>query len=92
MIDPESFALWPFGREAVPSPDAVTGDLIGNILWFTPGLFLALSYAVSGVLLCLTIIGIQSFRFLPLAVFPFGMEIVGSNDLRDDIGVARTTV
>jgi uncharacterized membrane protein YccF (DUF307 family) len=75
-----NFALWPFGRTAVPSPNAVTGGLIGNILWFIPGLLLALSYAISGVLLCLTIIGIpfgiQSFKFVPLALFPFGKEIV----------------
>ena len=36
-----NFALWPFGRTAVPSPTAVTGGLIGNILWFIPGLILA---------------------------------------------------
>lgn len=46
------------------------------------------------MLLCITIIGIpfgiQSFKFVPLALFPFGKEIVHSDDLRDDIGVART--
>jgi len=45
------------------------------------------------VLLCLTIIGIpfgiQSFKFVPLALFPFGKEIVNAKDLRDDIGAAR---
>ena len=90
-----NFALWPFGRTAVPSPTALTGSTIGNILWFIPGLLLALSYAVSGVLLCITIIGIpfgiQSFKFVPLALFPFGKEIVRSKDLRDDIGAGRAT-
>jgi len=89
------FALWPFGRTAIPSPTAVAGGTIGNILWFIPGLFLAVGYAVSGVLLCVTIIGIpfgiQSFKFVPLALFPFGKEIVRDDDLRDDIGVARTS-
>ena len=51
--------------------------------------------AISGVLLCLTIIGIpfgiQSFKFVPLALFPFGKEIVSARDLRDDIGIARAT-
>jgi uncharacterized membrane protein YccF (DUF307 family) len=68
---------------------------IGNILWFIPGLLLALGYAISGVLLCITIIGtpfgIQSFKFVPLALFPFGKEIVRSKDLRDEIGAARSS-
>ncbi len=90
-----NFALWPFGREAVPSPTARRGGTVGNILWFIPGVFLAISYAVSGVALCITIIGIpfgiQSFKFVPLALFPFGKEVVRSKDLRDDIGIARTS-
>ncbi len=75
--------------------DGAHRSTIGNILWFIPGLLLALSYAVSGVLLCITIIGIpfgiQSFKFVPLALFPFGKEIVRSNDLRDDIGAGRAS-
>ena len=55
----------------------------------------ALGYAISGVLLCIAIIGIpfgvQSFKFVPLALFPFGKEIVSANDLRDDIGIARAS-
>ena len=90
-----NFALWPFGRSAVPSPNAVAGGVIGNILWFIPGLFLALAYAISGVALCFTIIGIpfgiQSFKFVPLALFPFGKEIVDARDLRDDIGAGRAS-
>jgi len=58
---------------------------IRKILCFNPGLFLALSYTISGVLLCLTIIGIpfgiQSFKFVLLALFPFGKEIVSARDL-----------
>ena len=85
-----NYALWPFGRTTVRSANAVTGGAIGNILWFIPGLFLAAGYAFSGILLCLTIIGIpfgiQSFKFVPLALFPFGKEIVRSDDLRDALG------
>jgi uncharacterized membrane protein YccF (DUF307 family) len=59
-------------------------------------LFLAIAYAMSGIVLCITIIGIpfgiQSFKFVPLALFPFGKEIVRSKDLRDDLGVARASV
>jgi uncharacterized membrane protein YccF (DUF307 family) len=90
-----NFALWPFGRTAVPSPTAVAGGTIGNILWFIPGMFLAFGYAVSGMLLCLTIIGIpfgiQSFKFVPLALLPFGKEIVNAKDLRNEIGLARSS-
>ena len=35
--------------------------------------------------------GIQSFKFVPLALFPFGKEIVSARDLRDDIGIARAS-
>lgn len=89
------FTLWPFGRTAVPSPGAVTGSAIGNILWLIPGLFLAAGYAISGLLLCVTIIGIpfgvQSFKFTSLALFPFGKEVVRSSDLRDDLAAARSS-
>ena len=88
-----NFTLWPFGRTAVPSPTAVPGSTIGNILWFVPGLFLACGYAISGLVLCLTIIGIpfgiQAFKLIPLALFPFGKEIVRAKDLRDDIRIGR---
>ena len=82
------FALWPFGRTAVPSPNALPGSTIGNILWFIPGVLLSIGYAISGILLCITIIGIpfgiQSFKFIPLALSPFGKEVVKSKDLRDE--------
>ncbi|HWC38942.1 MAG TPA: YccF domain-containing protein [Acidimicrobiales bacterium] len=74
------FTLWPFGRVAVKSTASPGGSLLGNILWFIPGLFLALGYFVGGVILCITIIGIpfgiQSFKFAVLALAPFGRMIV----------------
>ena len=79
------FTAWPFGRTAVPSPTARRGGLLGNILWFIPGLFFAIGYALSGVFLCVTIIGIpfgiQSFKFIPLALSPFGKEIVATTSI-----------
>lgn len=53
---------------------------IGNILWFIfGGLLLSLSWALAGVMLCVTIIGIpagkQCFKIARLALFPFGKEI-----------------
>ncbi|WP_345754097.1 YccF domain-containing protein [Bifidobacterium pseudocatenulatum] len=54
--------------------------LLGNILWLILGdLFLAASWAVIGVVPCVTIIGIpfgiQSFKMAKLALWPFGSQI-----------------
>jgi uncharacterized membrane protein YccF (DUF307 family) len=52
-----------------------------NILWivFGGGLVLALEYALAGLILCLTIVGIpfglQCFKIAGLALWPFGKEI-----------------
>ncbi|MBP3740399.1 MAG: YccF domain-containing protein [Bacteroidales bacterium] len=53
---------------------------IGNIIWVLfGGLELALGYFVSGVALCLTIIGIpfglQIFKLCLLALWPFGHNV-----------------
>ena len=55
--------------------------LIVNIIWLiVSGLPIALAHVVSGILLCITIIGIpfakQSFKLARLALMPFGAEIV----------------
>jgi len=80
------FTFWPFGRVAIASPTAITGSIIGNILWFIPGALLALGYVIGGFLLCITVIGIpfgvQSFKLAGLALSPFGKEIVRTKDLR----------
>lgn len=54
--------------------------LLGNILWLIlGGLLLAASWAVIGLVLCVTIIGIpfgiQSFKMAKLALWPFGSQI-----------------
>lgn len=53
---------------------------LGNILWFIfGGAVLGLSWALAGLLWCITIIGIpwgiQCFKFAKLAFFPFGKRI-----------------
>ena len=59
---------------------------IGNIFWFILGGFLiSLYYAVVGILLCVSIIGIpfgvQLFKMAGLALWPFGHEVkAGPND------------
>lgn len=75
------FALWPFGRTLVKRPGAGAPSLIGNLLWLVlAGWWLALGHLVSGVLLCLTIIGIPlglgNFKLIPVSLWPFGREIV----------------
>lgn len=54
---------------------------LGNLLWFLfGGVIMGLSWAVAGVLWCITIIGIpvglQCFKFASLCFFPFGKEVV----------------
>ncbi|MEU6853720.1 YccF domain-containing protein [Actinacidiphila alni] len=75
------FALWPFGYTAVERRDAGAGSLIGNVLWvILAGWWLALGHIVTGVLLCVTIIGIPfgiaNFKLIPLSLMPLGKEIV----------------
>jgi uncharacterized membrane protein YccF (DUF307 family) len=75
------FALWPFGRTVVKREDAGIASGIGNVLWLLLcGWWLALAHLVSGVLLCLTIIGIPlglgDFKLIPISLFPLGREIV----------------
>jgi uncharacterized membrane protein YccF (DUF307 family) len=75
------FALWPFGRTVVKRADAGAGALIGNVLWFLLcGWWLAIAHIVTGVLLCVTIIGIPlglaNFKLIPVSLLPFGREIV----------------
>jgi uncharacterized membrane protein YccF (DUF307 family) len=75
------FALWPFGRTVVSKPGAGLGSGIGNVLWFVlSGIWLAIGHAVTGVLLCLTVIGIPlglgSFKLIPVSLLPLGKDIV----------------
>lgn len=54
--------------------------VLGNIIWVIfGGLFLALGYVISALLLCITIIGIpfgmQIFKIAGLALWPFGREV-----------------
>lgn len=83
------FTMWPFGREAVSrssltqQQDIGTGTLglLGNIIWFLVcGFWLALGHVATGLLFCLTIIGIpfgiQHFKLALIALAPIGQTIV----------------
>ncbi len=76
------FALWPFGTE-VRTDIRASGCLyiIMNILWLLlGGLAIALSHALFGLLLCITIIGMpfgmQHFKLAAIALSPFGRDII----------------
>jgi uncharacterized membrane protein YccF (DUF307 family) len=81
------FCLWPFGRTLVRRRDAGAGSMIGNIIWFVlAGWWLALGHLLSGVLMCLTIIGIPlglaNFKLIPVSLTPFGRDIVDIDQAR----------
>ncbi len=76
-----SFALWPFGRQAVRTHGIRAGSLFGNVIWIVlAGWWLALEHLVTGILQAITIIGIPlavaNFKMIPIAFTPFGREIV----------------
>jgi uncharacterized membrane protein YccF (DUF307 family) len=81
------FALWPFGRTMVSRPGAGSPSFIGNVIWFIfAGLWLAIGHLVTGVLLCITIIGIPlglaDFKLIPISLAPLGKQIVPLDDPR----------
>ncbi|CAN5241770.1 YccF domain-containing protein [soil metagenome] len=76
-----SFALWPFGRTLASRGDAGVASVIGNVLWIIlAGVWLAIGHLFSGILLCVTIIGIPlalaHFKLIPVAFAPLGRVIV----------------
>jgi uncharacterized membrane protein YccF (DUF307 family) len=87
------FALWPFGRTIRRRDDAGAASTIGNVLWIILcGWWLALGHLISGVLLCITVIGIPlglaNFKMIPISLTPLGREIVGVDDgLPSDLGI-----
>src|ERR1043165_1817770 len=76
------YALWPFGRTVVKREAAGIASGIGNVIWFLLcGWWLAIGHLVTGVALCITIIGIPlglaNFKLIPVSLLPLGREIVG---------------
>ena len=76
------FVWWPFGRTVVAKPEALgVLDIVFNLLWlFIVGWELFLLSIATGILLCITIIGIpfgvQAFKLSVLALWPFGRTVV----------------
>src|SRR5208282_6091115 len=76
-----NYVLWPFGRTIDRREHAGVASLIGNIIWIILfGWWLAIGHLVTGVLMCLTIIGIPlglaSFKIIPITLVPLGVRIV----------------
>ena len=92
------YALWPFGRALVQSPTRFKGlSVVGNVLWFVlAGWWLALGHIVTGVALCLTIIGIPlgiaDFKMAGAALVPFGRRIVPARELNAGMVAAGSTI
>ena len=77
------FSLWPFGRSIVRHPGHGAASTVGNVIWFLlAGWWLALLHLLTGIVLCLTIIGIPlglgNFKLIPVTLTPLGREIVPS--------------
>jgi uncharacterized membrane protein YccF (DUF307 family) len=75
------FALWPFGKTMARRADAGVPSGIGNVLWLVLcGWWLALGHLITGIALCVTIIGIPlglaNFKLIPVSLLPLGREIV----------------
>ena len=82
-----AFTLWPFGRAVVRKPDAGAASAVGNVIWFLlAGLWMALAHVFTGILLCVTIIGIPlglgNFKLIPVSIAPLGKDIVSTDDPR----------
>ena len=66
--------------------------IIGNIIWLVfGGIFIAIEYFISSILLCLTIIGIpfglQTLKLGILALLPFGSQIVSKTEAHGCLSV-----
>ena len=75
-------AIWPFGRDTrVQARASGCLYILMNVLWLIcGGICIAITHALFGLLLCITIIGIpfgmQHFKLTAVALNPFGRDIV----------------
>lgn len=77
-------SLWPFGSKVTDTgwPSGCLAGAMNLIWWFVGGIPIALSHLGWGLVLCITIIGIpfgiQHFKLMRLALFPFGNSVTQS--------------
>lgn len=72
-----TLTFMPFGKKVVTN---FSKHPIANIIWILVcGWEMAMGYLVSGIICCITIIGIplglQSFKLMALALLPFGATV-----------------
>jgi len=78
-----NYSLWPFGRQLVDKSTSGVFAFLGNVVWVVlAGWWLAIAHIVSGLALCLTIVGIPmgiaDFKLVPVSLMPLGKQIVPS--------------
>ncbi|QAY60048.1 YccF domain-containing protein [Microbacterium protaetiae] len=76
-----NYSLWPFGRQLVDKQATGVFAFLGNVVWvILAGWWLAIAHIVSGLALCITIIGIPmaiaDFKLVPVSLMPLGKQIV----------------
>ena len=76
-----NYAAWPFGREVINKPKSGCLTMIGNVIWLiVAGWWMALLHVITGILLCITIVGIPlgvaNFKMIGICLVPLGKEIV----------------
>lgn len=76
-------ALLPFGTSVEPTSPSSGGclnSILNFIWWFVGGIPIALTHLLWGVVFCITIVGVpfgmQHFKLMRLAMFPFGKTLV----------------
>lgn len=82
-----SYALWPFGRTVIKTPNSGTVSAVANIIWFVvAGLGIAATHVTTAVAQAATIIGIPlaiaNIKMIPVTCFPFGKVIMQQDDPR----------
>ncbi|MDE6160750.1 MAG: YccF domain-containing protein [Muribaculaceae bacterium] len=76
-----ALALWPFGTRITDAgwPSGCIAGIMNVIWWFLGGFVIALTHLGWGLLFCITIVGLpfglQHFKLMRLALFPFGNSI-----------------
>lgn len=74
-------ALWPFGSDISNEswPSGCFAGIMNVIWWFVGGFAIAFTHLLWGVLFSITIIGLpfgmQHFKLMKLAFFPFGKNV-----------------
>ena len=90
------YAAWPFGRELVDKPTAGIFSFIGNVIWvIVAGWWIALTDVATGIVLCITIIGIPlgiaNFKLIPVSLMPLGKQIVSKPPRSSQVPVEKPT-